>query len=71
MNRLVEKITAIVEKLPNLKLLILFGSRARGEHRQYEAILSQTNYRLVKRSELPEGATLLSSVWQMKRKRKP
>jgi predicted nucleotidyltransferase len=33
MNRLVEKITAIVEKLPNLKLLILFGSRARGEHR--------------------------------------
>ncbi|MFM6408332.1 MAG: nucleotidyltransferase domain-containing protein, partial [Microcystis sp.] len=27
MNRLVEKITAIVEKLPNLKLLILFGSR--------------------------------------------
>jgi hypothetical protein len=29
------------------------------------------NYRLVKRSELPEGATLLSSVWQMKRKRKP
>ena len=46
MNRLVEKITAIVEKLPNLKLLILFGSRACGEHRQYEAILSQTNYRL-------------------------
>ncbi|ODV37438.1 type VII toxin-antitoxin system MntA family adenylyltransferase antitoxin [Microcystis aeruginosa] len=33
MNRLVEKITAIVEKLPNLKLLILFGSRARGEHK--------------------------------------
>jgi hypothetical protein len=29
------------------------------------------NYRLVKRSELPEGATLISSVWQMKRKRKP
>ncbi len=26
---------------------------------------------LVKRSELPEGATFLSSVWQMKRKRKP
>ncbi len=25
----------------------------------------------IKRSKLPEGATLLSSVWQMKRKRKP
>jgi hypothetical protein len=24
---------------------------------------------LIKRSKLPEGATLLSSVWQMKRKR--
>ncbi|TRT90339.1 MAG: nucleotidyltransferase domain-containing protein [Microcystis aeruginosa Ma_AC_P_19900807_S299] len=33
MNRLVEKITAIVEKIPNLKLLILFGSRACGEHK--------------------------------------
>ncbi|TRU28401.1 MAG: nucleotidyltransferase domain-containing protein [Microcystis aeruginosa Ma_MB_S_20031200_S102] len=33
MNRLAEKITAIVEKLPNLKLLILFGSRARREHK--------------------------------------
>jgi hypothetical protein len=29
------------------------------------------NYRLVKRSELPEGATLFSSVWRMKGKRKP
>jgi hypothetical protein len=29
------------------------------------------NYKLIKRSKLPEGATLLSSVWQMKRKRKP
>ncbi|NCR09730.1 MAG: hypothetical protein GPI95_16065 [Microcystis aeruginosa LG13-11] len=38
--------TTTVEKIPNLKLLILFGSRACGEHRQYEAILSQTNYRL-------------------------
>ncbi|NCQ99739.1 MAG: hypothetical protein GPJ11_09850 [Microcystis aeruginosa L211-101] len=42
----VNRITTTVEKIPNLKLLILFGSRARGEHRQYEAILSQTNYRL-------------------------
>jgi predicted nucleotidyltransferase len=29
----VNRITTTVEKLPNLKLLILFGSRARGEHR--------------------------------------
>jgi hypothetical protein len=36
-----------------------------------EAHYKEGNYRLVMRSELPEGATLLSSVWQMKRKRKP
>jgi hypothetical protein len=29
------------------------------------------NYTLIKRSELPEGETLLSSVWQIKRKRIP
>ena len=29
----INRITTTVEKLPNLKLLILFGSRARGEHR--------------------------------------
>ncbi|MFM6322641.1 MAG: type VII toxin-antitoxin system MntA family adenylyltransferase antitoxin [Microcystis panniformis] len=29
----VNRITTTVEKIPNLKLLILFGSRARGEHR--------------------------------------
>ena len=29
----VNRITTTVEKLPNLKLLILFGSRARGEHK--------------------------------------
>ena len=46
----VNRITTTVEKIPNLKLLILFGSRARGEHRQYEAILSQTNYRLFRLS---------------------
>jgi hypothetical protein len=28
----VNRITTTVEKIPNLKLLILFGSRARGEH---------------------------------------
>jgi hypothetical protein len=39
--------------------------------KECEAHYKEGNYRLVKRSELPEGATLLSSVWQMKRKRKP
>jgi len=29
----VNRINTTVEKIPNLKLLILFGSRARGEHR--------------------------------------
>lgn len=29
----VNRITTTVEKIPNLNLLILFGSRARGEHR--------------------------------------
>jgi hypothetical protein len=40
-------------------------------HHQAMKHYKEGNYRLVKRSELPEGATLLSSVWQMKRKRKP
>jgi hypothetical protein len=39
--------------------------------KECEAHYKEGNYRLVKRSELPEGATLLSSEWQMKRKRKP
>jgi hypothetical protein len=39
--------------------------------KECEAHYKEGNYRLVKRSELPEGATLISSVWQMKRKRKP
>jgi len=37
--------------------------------KECEAHYKEGNYLL--RSELPEGATLLSSVWQMKRKRKP
>jgi hypothetical protein len=36
--------------------------------KECEAHYKEGNYRLVKKSELPEGATLLSSVWQMKRK---
>jgi hypothetical protein len=39
--------------------------------KECEAHFKEGNYKLVKRSKLPEGATLLSSVWQMKRKRKP
>jgi hypothetical protein len=39
--------------------------------KECEAHYKEGNYRLVKRSELPEGATLLSSVWQMKKKIKP
>jgi hypothetical protein len=39
--------------------------------KECEAHYKEGNYKLIKRSELPEGATLLSSVWQMKRKRKP
>ncbi len=38
--------------------------------KECEAHYKKGNYRLVKRNELAEGATLLSSVWQMKRKRK-
>ncbi len=37
--------------------------------KECEAHYKERNYRLVKRSELPEGGTLLSNVWQMKRKR--
>jgi hypothetical protein len=29
------------------------------------------NNKLIKRSKPPEGATLFSSVWQMKRRREP
>jgi hypothetical protein len=39
--------------------------------KECEAHYKEGNYKLIQRSELPEGATLLSSVWQMKRKRKP
>jgi hypothetical protein len=39
--------------------------------KECEAHYKEGNYNLIKRSKLPEGATLLSSVWQMKRKRKP
>jgi hypothetical protein len=39
--------------------------------KESEAHNKEGNYKLIKRSKLPEGATLLSSVWQMKRKRKP
>ncbi len=39
--------------------------------KECEAHYKEGNYKLVKRSKMPEGATLLSSVWQMKRKRKP
>jgi hypothetical protein len=39
--------------------------------KESKAHYKEGNYRLVKKSELPEEATLLSSVWKMKRKRKP
>jgi hypothetical protein len=37
--------------------------------KECEAHYKEGNYKLIKRDKLPEGATLLSSVWQMKRKR--
>ncbi|MDB9391402.1 type VII toxin-antitoxin system MntA family adenylyltransferase antitoxin [Microcystis aeruginosa] len=33
MTDLADKITPLAEQLPNLQMLILFGSRARGEHK--------------------------------------
>jgi hypothetical protein len=39
--------------------------------KECEAHFKEGNYKLIKWDKLPEGATLLSSVWQMKRKRKP
>ncbi|MCZ8025419.1 MAG: nucleotidyltransferase domain-containing protein [Microcystis sp. LE19-10.1B] len=33
MTDLADKITPLAEQLPNLQMLILFGSRARGDHR--------------------------------------
>jgi hypothetical protein len=39
--------------------------------KECEAHYKERNYKLIKKYKLPEGATLLSSVWQMKRKRKP
>jgi hypothetical protein len=39
--------------------------------KECEAHYKGGNYKLIKRDKLPEGATLLSSVWRMKRKRKP
>ena len=34
--------------------------------KECEAHFKEGNYKLIKRSKLPEGATLLSSAWQMK-----
>jgi hypothetical protein len=42
----------------------------REKFKECEAYYKEGNYKLIKRDKLPEGATLLSSVWQMKRKRK-
>jgi hypothetical protein len=39
--------------------------------KECEAHYKEGNYKLIKRNELPEGAMLLSSIWQIKRKRKP
>jgi hypothetical protein len=39
--------------------------------KECEAHYKEGNYKLIKRDKLSEGATLLSSVWQIKRKRKP
>jgi len=39
--------------------------------KECEAHYNEGNYKLIKKDQLPEGSTLLSSVWQMKRKRKP
>ncbi len=36
--------------------------------KEFEAHYKEGNYKLIKKDQLPEGATLLSSVWQMKRK---
>jgi hypothetical protein len=38
--------------------------------KECEAHYKEGNYKLIKRDELPEGATLLSSLWQMKKKEK-
>jgi len=38
--------------------------------KECEAHFQEGNYKLIKRNKLPEGATLSSRVWQMKRKRK-
>ena len=39
--------------------------------KECKAHFKEGNYKLIRKEELPEGATLLSSVWQKKRKRKP
>jgi hypothetical protein len=39
--------------------------------KECEAHFKESNYKLIPRSEVLQGAPLLSSVWQMKRKRKP
>jgi hypothetical protein len=39
--------------------------------KECEAHFKEGNFKLIKQDKLPEGATLLSSVWQMKKKRKP
>jgi hypothetical protein len=39
--------------------------------KECEVHFKEGDYKLIKRSKMPEGSHLLSSVWQMKRKRKP
>ena len=71
----VNRITTTVEKLPNLKLLILFGSRARGEHRpdsdwdlaiSYDETNRQTHIKEISNDYLT-SLSILSELFEINR----
>ncbi len=68
---------AVVEAVASstaLMDLVIFTSHfflERFRRKECEDHFRESNYKLISIDQVPKNATLLSSVWQMKRKRKP
>ncbi len=75
MTDLADKITPLAEQLPNLQMLILFGSRARGEHRpdsdwdlgiSYDEANRQTHIKEISNDYLT-SLSILSELFEINR----
>ena len=75
MTDLADKITPLAEQLPNLQMLILFGSRARGEHKpdsdwdlaiSYDEANRQTHIKEISNDYLT-SLSILSELFEINR----